>query len=468
MTIALSKLLRHTSTIASTFLESLPSRHVGAREQPDGLRARLDRPTPEDGEPADQIVDALARELDGGLVACAGPRYFGFVTGGSLPAALAADWLASGWDQNVGPFASSPAMALIEEVTSRWLIDLLGLPATATVGFVTGCQMANVTCLAAARHRVLDRVGWNVGDEGLIGAPPVTVVIGDEAHVTIPRALGLLGLGRRRVVRVPADSQGRMRADALAETLAGVRPPVIVCAQLGNVHTGAMDPIADIAGATHEREGWLHIDGAFGLWALASPELAAMASGTDRADSWATDAHKWLNVPYDSGLAIVADADAHRAAMAGTAAYLVQHGGHVDPMAYVPEASRRARGLAVHAAIRSLGRRGIADLVERCCALARRFGERLSRERGVEVLNDVVLNQVLVRFSHADDRASDELTRAVVARVQQEGVCWAGGSNWHGREVMRISVSNWSTTAADIDQSADAILSALERARALL
>ena len=468
MTTTLPELLHHTSTIAAAFLDSLPTRHVGAVDRPDALRARLERPTPEHGESPARIVDELVRDLDGGLVASAGPRYFGFVNGGSVPAALAADWLVTAWDQNAGLFASSPAAAIVEEVTSRWILDVLGLPATATVGFVTGCQMANVTCLAAARHRVLDRVGWNVGDDGLVGAPPITVVIGDEAHVTIPRALGLLGLGRTRVVRVPADDQGRMRIDALTQILESVGPTLIVCAQLGNVHTGAMDPIGDIADATHERHGWLHVDGAFGLWARASPEQASGADGADRADSWATDGHKWLNVPYDSGLAIVADGDAHRAAMSGTAAYLVQHGGHVDPMTYVPEASRRARGLGIHAAIRCLGRRGIADLVDRCCALARRFAERLGAEDGIDVLNDVVLNQVLVRFTHGNERVSDELTRAVVVQVQQAGVCWLGGSNWRGREVMRISVSNWSTTAADVDKSADAILAALARARASL
>jgi glutamate/tyrosine decarboxylase-like PLP-dependent enzyme len=460
-------LLRRTAELALGFLDTLPQRRVGPAVAIAELRAALGGPLPEHGEEPLATVERLARAADPGLVGMAGPRYFGFVIGGHLPAALAADWLTSTWDQNATLYVSAPSNSVAEEVAAGWLLEILGLPPEASVGFTTGCMMANFTALAAARHAVLHRRGWDVEARGLYGAPEIDVVIGDEAHVTILAALQMLGLGRERVKRVPADGQGRMEAAALRAVLGSCEGPLIVCAQAGNVNTGAFDPLDEIAGAVRERGGWLHVDGAFGLWAQASPELAHLARGAGRADSWATDGHKWLNVPYDSGIVIVDDPEAHRAAMTIAAPYLMQtEGRERDPFDYVPEFSRRARGFTVWAALRSLGRSGVAGLVERCCALARRFADQLRGEPGVEILNDVVLNQVLVRFNPpgSDAQAADTRTREVVARVQAEGTCWLGGTTWHGLAAMRISVSNWSTTEEDVDLSAAAILRAARAA----
>jgi glutamate/tyrosine decarboxylase-like PLP-dependent enzyme len=465
-----ANLLKGTADLALEFLEGLPGRRVGPTASRDELRAALGGPLPERGEEAWQVIERLARGADPGLVGMAGPRYFGFVIGGHVPASLAADWLTSTWDQNATLYATSPANSVVEEVAAGWLLEVLGLPATASVGFTTGCSMANFTALAAARHAVLDRAGWNVEAEGLFGAPAIDVVIGDEAHATILSALQMLGLGRERVKRVAADAQGRMVPAALREVLSCGSGPLIVCAQAGNVNTGACDPLAEIVPLVRERGGWLHVDGAFGLWAGAVPDLAHLVAGAAGADSWATDAHKWLNVPYDNGIVIVAHPEPHRAAMTISAAYLAQtEGGERDPFDWVPEFSRRARGFTVWAALRSLGRSGVADLVERCCALARRFAERLAGEPGVEILNDVVLNQVLVRFSppgsgDADALTRDALTRDVVARVQADGTCWLGGTTWRGLAAVRISVSNWSTAEADVDVSAEAILRAFRAA----
>jgi glutamate/tyrosine decarboxylase-like PLP-dependent enzyme len=446
---------------AGRFLSGLRERPVRAEADLAGLRAALGGPLPDEGLDPALVVDELARAADPGLVASAGPRYFGFVIGGSGPAALAADWLTSAWDQNAGLYACGPSAAVVEDVAAGWLLDLLGLPRGSSVGFVTGCQMANYTGLIAGRHAVLERAGWNVEEDGLRGAPPVHLVAGDEAHVTILTALRMLGLGTRELKRVATDAQGRMRADALRQALAACDGPTLVCAQAGNVNTGAFDPFEDIVDALRGRNAWLHVDAAFGLWAAASPERRHLLKGVDGADSWATDAHKWLNVPYDSGLAIVKDPAAHRAPFAAAAAYLVQtRGAERDSMELVPEFSRRARGFAVYAALRSLGRRGVAGLVERCCLLARRMADRLGREPGVRILNDVVLNQVLVRFEPAPGGDADAFTRAVIARVQREGTCWLGGTRWHERQAMRVSVSSWSTTEEDIDASAAAILAA--------
>ena len=459
-------LLARTASLARRFLEGLPSRPVAARAALGELRAALGGPLPATGSDPLEVLERLAAAAEGGIVASAGPRYFGFVIGGSLPAALAADWLAAAWDQDAGLYACGPAAAVVEEVAAGWLLDLLGLPATSSVGFVTGGQMANFTGLAAGRHAVLAAAGWEVEEEGLRGGPSVNVVMGEEAHVTILTSLRMLGLGSRGAVRVAADSQGRMRVDALREALARLPGPTIVCTQAGNVSTGAFDPVGEIAEAAHERGGWVHVDGAFGLWASASPRLAHLARGVERADSWATDGHKWLNVPYDCGIAIVRDAAAHKAAMTGRAAYLVQStGAERDPQDWTPEFSRRARGFPVWAALRHLGRHGVAALVDRCCALARRMADRLSAAPGVQLLNEVVLNQVLVRFESAGTVDPDAFTRAVVARVQREGTCWMAGTRWHGMEAMRISISNWSTTEADVDRSAEAIL-ACARAQA--
>jgi glutamate/tyrosine decarboxylase-like PLP-dependent enzyme len=467
MSIDHRRLLRRTADLALEFLAGLPERPVSPPTDFAALRGTLGGAMPERGEDPLATVERLVQTADPGLVATAGPRYFGFVTGGSLPAALAADWLASAWDQPASFYVSSPAASVVEEIAADWLIELLGLRSPGrkiSAGFTTGCTMANFTALAAARHAVLRRAGWDVEAKGLFGAPAIHVVVGAAAHASIFAALQMLGLGRDRVTRVGVDEQGRMRPDALGSVLASRDGPTIVCAQAGEVNTGAVDPLDAIAELSRAQGAWLHIDGAFGLWAAASPELRHLLRGVELADSWATDAHKWLNVPYDSGLVCVADAQAHHAAMTVSADYFIPGAGaQRDPFEWVPEASRRARGFAVYAALRSLGREGVRELVERCCALARRMAERLDADPRVERLNDVVLNQVLVRFvpsdgQESDPEAIDAYTRSVVACVQRGGICWLGGTTWHGLAAMRISISNWSTSEPDIDRSAAAIL----------
>ena len=453
--------LKQAQEHAARFLLGLRERPVRAQAGLLELRAALGGALPEQGIDAARVVEELARGAEPGLIASAGPRYFGFVIGGGLPAALAADWLAAAWDQDAGLYACGPSAAVVEEVAAGWLLELLGVPPGSSVGFVTGGQMANFTGLIAGRHAVLKRAGWDVEEDGLSGAPPVNLVIGAEAHVTIRTSLRMLGLGSRGVKLVDADAQGRMRADALRSVLASCQGPTIVCAQAGNVNSGAFDPFEEIVPLVRERDAWLHVDGAFGLWAAATPAMRHLVKGVEGADSWATDAHKWLNVPYDSGIAIVKDPAAQRAPFGATASYLVQtRGKERDPQEFVPEFSRRARGFAVYAALRSLGRRGVADLVERCCRLARRMAERLSGAPGVRILNDVVLNQVLARFEPASGGDADAFTSAVIERVQREGTCWLGGTRWHEQHAMRVSVSNWSTTDEDIDRSAAAILEA--------
>jgi glutamate/tyrosine decarboxylase-like PLP-dependent enzyme len=447
---------------ARRFLAGLGSRPVPAQAGLAELRAALGGALPEEGIDPRRVVEDLASAAEPGLVASAGPRYFGFVVGGSLPAALAADWLASAWDQNASLYVLGPAAAVVEDVAAAWLLDLLGLPEGCSVGFVTGCQMANFTGLIAARHTVLKRAGWDVEEAGLRGAPPVRLVLGAQAHVTVHTPLRMLGLGSRDVTRVEADDQGRMRPEALRKAIGSGDGPLIVCAQAGEVNSGAFDAFEEIVDALRGRNAWLHVDGAFGLWAAASPGRRHLAKGVEGADSWATDTHKWLNVPYDSGIAIVKHPAAHRAPFAASASYLMPtSGAERDPHDFTPEFSRRARGFAVYAALRSLGRRGVADLVDRLCLQAQRMAERLGREPGVRILNDVVLNQVLVRFEPASGDA-DAFTQAVIARVQRDGTCWLGGTLWRGQRAMRVSVSNWSTTEEVIDRSADAILSAVQ------
>jgi len=466
-------LLARTCDISRTYLGGLSSRHVGARASAEALRRELGGPLPDVGRDPGGVIEALAASAERGIVASAGPRYFGFVTGGSLPVALAADWLTSIWDQNGALFATSPAAAVVEEITTAWLLELLGLPATAGVGLVTGCQMANFTGLAAARHAVLTRAGWDLAKDGLRGAPAIRVVAGAEGHVTLFSALRMLGFGSRELTIVDADEQGRLDTEALARALEGADGPLIVCAQVGNVNTGACDGLSVIADLASARGAWLHVDGVFGLWAAAAPARRHLVAGFERADSLATDAHKWLNVPYDCGIAIVRDADAHQAAMTSSAAYLERPGvAGRDPLDWVPEASRRARGFALYGALRSLGRRGVGDLVERCCRLASLMADRLRTDPAVEIMNDVVLNQVLVRFHRTSGGAAgpgtsevEDLTRAVIERVQREGTCWAGGTVWHGVTAMRISISNWSTTSEDIERSAAAILEAVRQVR---
>ena len=455
-------LLRQTAELAADFLEGVGDRPVRATAAHDELVAAFGGPLERRGEAPGEVVSELARIADPGLIGSAGPRYFGFVIGGSLPSALAADWLTSAWDQNAGLYAIGPSASVAEEIAGGWLIDLFGLPEGSSVGFSTGATMASFTALASGRHRVLARAGWNVEEDGLIGAPDLAVVVGAEAHVTIHVSLQMLGLGRNRVVRVDADGQGRMRPDALRDALSELRDrPVLVCAQSGNVNTGAFDPLPEIVDAVRALpNAWLHVDGAFGLWAATTPSLRHLAAGFGDADSWTTDAHKWLNVPYDSGICIVRDAAAHHAAMTLGAAYYVETaGGERDPYNWVAESSRRARGFAIYAALRELGRDGLAAMVDRCCSLARRMADGLRDAPGVTILNDVVLNQVLVRFEApgGDGSDPDPFTRAVIAAVQADGTCWLGGTTWHGMAAMRISVSNWSTTEADADLSVTAI-----------
>ena len=446
-----SALLDDAATRAKRYLRALPDRPVAPTAHALEALDRLDAPLPaRTGDPRDTL--ALLDEVGGpATVATAGARYFGFVIGGAVPVGVAAGWLAGAWDQNTGFVATSPVGARLEAVAIRWLVELLDLPASVTGSLVTGATMANFTALAAARRSILLREGWDVEADGLFGAPPVTVVVSDEVHVTVLKALALLGFGRERVTRVPTDAQGRMRADAFPR-LAG---PTIVCLQAGNVNSGAFDPAVDVCGAARAANAWVHVDGAFGLWARAAPARAHLGRGLELADSWAVDAHKWLNSPYDCGVALVRDGEALRGAMATTAAYTQPIAADPraprEPCHFTPEFSRRARGVEVWAVLRHLGRDGVADLIERTCRLAARAEARL-RAAGHAILNDVVLNQVMVSFGTPDR------TRRVIAAVQRDGTCWAGATVWQGKTAMRISVSGHATTEADIDASIDAIV----------
>ena len=451
-----TSLLGLTADYAAQFLDSLDERPVRASASVEELVETLGGPLPEEGIEDAQVLAELIAGAEPGVVGTQTGRYFGFVIGSALPASVAADWLTSVWDQNGFSVITSPAAAAAEDVAATWLAELLGLPAGVSSGFVTGAQGANTTALAAARQHVLAQAGWNVARDGLNGAPRIRILVGGERHVTLDRSLRLLGLGTASVELVAVDDQGRMNADALREALRGSAGPAIVCAQAGNVNTGASDPFTPIAEACEAAGAWLHVDGAFGLWAAASPRFEHQVEGIERADSWATDAHKWLNVPYDCGVVFCRHPEAHGDAMAVAASYLQRADGR-SPSDWVPESSRRARGFAVWAALRALGRNGVVELVDRCCDHARTFASVLGAEDGVEILNDVVLNQVLVRF-HDDDEA----TREVVRRVQADGTCWLGGTDWQGRAAMRISVSSFRTTAEDVERSAAAILNAFK------
>ena len=441
-------LLNDAAARAIRYLRGLPERSVAPEPQAIAALERFDEPLPDHPEDAGRVIALLDEAGSPATMASAGPRFFGFVIGGSHPVSVAANWLATAWDQNAGAYTASPVAAVLEQVAQRWLIELFGLPETTVAGFVTGATMANMTALAAARHAVLARADWDVDAHGLQGAPPVTVIVGEEAHPSLLKGLGILGLGRENVRRVAVDGQGRMRTDALPP----ISGPTILCTQAGNVNTGAFDPIEELTAQAHEAGAWVHVDGAFGLWAAAAPERAYLARGVGTADSWATDAHKWLNVPYDSGLAFVRDPEPLRAAMGVTAAYLPDSMMR-EPAAHVPELSRRARGVEVWATLRALGRSGIADLVERDCRYASAFAAGLAAA-GFEILNDVVLNQVLVSFGDEDT------TRRVIAAIKDDGTCWAGVTQWQGRTAMRISVSGWSTTADDVERSLAAMLRA--------
>lgn len=443
----MKELLADAAARATRYLSDLETRAVAPTSAALAGLAALDLPLPESpSAPAEtlRLLDEIGSPATMGM---AGPRFFGFVIGGALPSSLAANWLSTAWDQNAVLYRASPGVAFIEQVALRWLLDILHLPPTCGGAFVTGATVANLTALAAARHAVLTRAGWNVEADGLFGAPPITVLVGGEIHPSVSKSLGLLGLGRSRVVRIPVDSQGRM----IPAKLPALSGPTIVCAQAGNVNTGAVDPVGEICRIAHAAGAWVHVDGAFGLWASAAPSRASLAAGIADADSWATDAHKWLNVPYDSGLAFVRDAHALQAAMAITADYLPTQSEFRNPSDFTPELSRRARGVDVWAALHSLGRSGIAQMIEANCVQARRFAEKLS-DAGYEILNDVVLNQVLVSFGDAAK------TKRVIEAIQADGTCWAGITLWQGRTAMRISVSSWRTTDADVDASAAAMI----------
>jgi glutamate/tyrosine decarboxylase-like PLP-dependent enzyme len=428
------------------YVESLGTRKVYPSSEALEHLHELDQPLQDESADPFEVLEILDTIGSPATVASASGRYFGFVIGGSLPVALAANMLAAAWDQNAAIYVSSPIGSVLEEVGRKWLLSLFGLPTESGVGFTSGATMANFTCLASARHAVLRDAGWDVESQGLFGAPPVTVVVGEEAHASIFKAISLLGMGRERAVRVRADDQGRMRVDSLPS----ISGPTIVCIQAGNVNTGAFDPVKEICAIAKDHEAWVHVDGAFGLWAAASPERAHLVSGIEEADSWTTDAHKWLNVPYDSGVAIVRNPADLGAAMSMSAAYHIETGKR-DPWDYVPQISRRARGVEIWAALRSLGRTGLADLIESSCQHAARFAEGLTTA-GYRVLNDVVLNQVLVSFG------DEETTHRVINRIQEDGTCWCGGTVWQGQAVMRISVSCWATTEEDVERSLSAIL----------
>ncbi|MFN8489876.1 MAG: aminotransferase class V-fold PLP-dependent enzyme [Caldilineaceae bacterium] len=439
-------LLTQAAERANHYLEKIDQRSVFPTPEAIAALATFDEPLPAVSTDPAAVLTLLDQYGSPATTTSAGPRYFGFVTGGTLPAALAANWLAAAWDNNGGLIVESPINAKLEATALRWLVDLFGLPATTGGGFVTGATMANFTALAAARHALLKRQGWDVEAQGLFGALPLTVVVGNEVHVSVLKALSMLGLGRERVIRAPVDGQGRMRPD----TLPPLDDKTLLILQVGNVNTGACDPVGELCAQARNSGAWVHVDGAFGLWAAVAPERAHLVAGVGAADSWATDAHKWLNVSYDSGLVFCRNPEHLRAAMAASAAYLIASDAR-EPSDYTPEMSRRSRGIEIWAALRSLGRSGLADLIERNCRYAARFAEGL-RTAGFEILNDVALNQVMVSFG------DNETTRRVIAAVQQDGACWAGGTTWRGRAAMRISVSSWATTAEDVEKSLAAIV----------
>ncbi len=440
-------LLEEAARRSIAYRSSIQSRSVAPSAEAIAGLSQFVEVLPTQGSDPNTTLELLDSAGSPAAVAMTGPRYFGFVIGGSLPITLAANWLAGAWDQNAAMHGVTPAVADIEQIAIRWMLDLLQLPDTAGAALVTGATIANFTALAAARDQVLNRAGWDARAQGLFGAPEISVVIGAEAHPTLTKSLGLLGLGQQRVATIPVDSQGRMQVNKLPD----VSGPTIVCTQVGNINSGAFDPVGDICDRVCGANVWVHVDGAFGLWAAASRELSQYVAGVEKADSWATDAHKWLNVPYDCGIAFVRDENALRSAMAITAEYLLTESSGRNPSDYTPELSRRARGVEVWAALRTLGREGVDDMVSRCCRYARNFAEKLSAA-GYEILNDVVLNQVLVSFG---DKAT---TLAIVNEIQLDGTCWCGSTVWQGRTAMRISVSNWSTTDEDVAESLAAII----------
>jgi glutamate/tyrosine decarboxylase-like PLP-dependent enzyme len=451
----MKKLLTETADRAARYVSEIGNRRVSPRPADVKRLEELGGPLPDAPSNPAEVLALLDEIGSPATVATTGGRYFGFVTGGSLPAALAANWLAGAWDQNGAMRVMSPLAAKLEEIVLAWMVDLLGLPSGAGAGFVTGTTMANFSALAAARTALLKRAGWNVEEDGLFGAPPIRVVVGEEVHVSVLKALSMLGLGRSRLTRVPVDGQGRIRSDALPQ----LDDCTLICIQAGNVNTGAFDPAEEICTRAHEAGAWVHVDGAFGLWAAVSPLYANLLQGAGSADSWAIDCHKWLNVPYDSGVAVVREPEHLRTAMTLSAAYLATEGGR-EPWHYAPEASRRARGIELWAAMKSLGRSGLREMIERNCRQARLFAERL-RAAGFGALNDVVLNQVLVSFGSAED------TRRIISEIQTEGTCWCGGTQWQGHTAMRISVSNWATSDEDVERSVAAMVKIAKAIKAI-
>ncbi len=449
-----SDVLNVAADKAQRYVREIVERRVGPSEAAVAALTELHEPFPTFSSRPSDVIARLDQIGSAATVATTGGRYFGFVNGGMVPAALAANWLAAAWNQNAALRVMSPIAAELEEVVLRWVCEALGLPPECAGGLVTCATMANFTALVTARHALLARAGWNVTADGMFGAPPIDVVAGAEVHASMLKALSLAGFGRKRLTIVDADSQGRMRADKLPR----LSERTIVCIQAGNVNTGAFDPAGEICRAAKEQGAWVHVDGAFGLWARISRKYEHLTQGFEQADSWATDAHKWPNVGYDSGLAIVRDGAALRASMGMTAAYL-EPGSRREPMHHTPEASRRARGVELWAALKSLGRSGLCALIERTCAHAQRFAQGL-REAGFEVLNDVVINQVLVSFGRP------EVTREVIRRVQEDGTCWCGGTVWQGKTAMRISVSSWATTETDVELSLQAIIRIANECRA--
>jgi glutamate/tyrosine decarboxylase-like PLP-dependent enzyme len=458
-----NEIFKRVGSYSDEFLSALGKRRVAPTATVDQLREAFGGPLPERGTDSVTIIDELIEAAEPGLMATCGPRFFGFVIGGSLPETIAAEWLASTWDQNAGLYVAAPAATVAEEVAGKWLLELLGLPETCSFGFVTGGQMANFTGLAAARHHVLAQEGWDVNAQGLQGAPRVRVIASEDRHATIDRALRYLGLGTDSLQPIEVDDQARMRLDALKRALEESSGPTIVTTEAGNINSGAFDRFNEVCDLAHAARAWVHVDGAVGLWAAASTECRHLVEGLDRADSWGTDAHKWLNVPYDSGLVFCAHPESHKAAMSVHADYLIHatDDRERDPMDWNPEFSRRARGFGVYAALRALGSSGVAEMIDRCRSHAQLFAERLGAEPGVEILNEIQINQVLVRFVDRDGD-HDGRTRRVIEAIQEDGTCWLSGSKWQGSHVMRISISNWSTTTEDVEQSVKAILGAAE------
>ena len=459
-------MLRHAAEVAMSFRRTLGERPQRPAKSFADMRQVFAEALPEQGRDGFSVIEELAEMAEPGLAAMTGPRFFGWVMGASHPVGIAADWLTSAWGQNCGGHTVTPAAAACEEAAARWLLDLLDLPRESSIGFVTGATVASVTCLAAARGELLRRVGWDVEAKGLFGAPAIRVIIGEEAHASLFSALQLLGLGYDRVTRIATDAMGRMKIDDFEAAIKAGDEPTIVITQAGHINTGAFDPIQRIAAIAHRGNAWVHVDGAFGLWARACPEVAPLAIGMEAADSWATDGHKWLQLPYDCGFAIVRDAEAHRRAMAITASYLpAVAAGERNPSHYVPELSRRARGFTAWAMIRALGRQGIARLVAHHCRIARRMARTLGEEPGIRILNEVALNQVVVRFGD-DERADNALTVKTIERIQADGTCMAAGAEWKGRWIMRLSVTSWATTEQDADRSVAAIIEAWRAVRA--